>query len=122
MRVLFLDDNEERWNKALENFEELLPKSYAISEMKWAQTAQECIQMLQDEQWDAVSLDHDLGGEVHVDSNREDTGMEVVRWIIANRAEIPFIIVHSWNIPAARRMCEQLRMHYYQVLMKPFGF
>lgn len=68
-----------------------------------------------------MCLDHDLGGKVFVDSNREDCGMEVVRWIMRNRPFIGRVIVHSWNEPAARRMVADLRRRDYAVSYAPFG-
>ena len=53
--------------------------------------------------WDEVHLDHDLGGEIYVDSSRPDCGMEVVRWLCASRRdrfEKTLFIIHSHNAEA----------------------
>jgi hypothetical protein len=45
-------------------------------------------------------LDHDLGGEIYVDTNYSNTGSEVVRWIEKNKPDIKEIVVHSYNSSA----------------------
>jgi len=113
MKILFLDDNEDRWI----HFKNVVDYDVA----QWAQTAKECIHWLQKEKYDQVCLDHDLGGEVFVDSDREDTGMEVVRWIVANKPQIDEIYVHTHNQPAGIRMATSLREAGYSVTYVPFG-
>lgn len=121
MRVLFLDDNIERWNF----FKTLYP------EAKWVQTSQECIAELESHNdhnmYELIFLDHDLGGEVYVDSNQPNTGMRVVDWLMSHPyhgyadSQQPIFVVHSWNAPAAEIMCNRLAK-YYQVIRAPFGF
>lgn len=111
-RVLFLDDNNERGIAFLADHPGAL----------WLKTAAGTIEALANgERWDLVSLDHDLGDQVFVDSNRPGCGMEVVRWIIANRPEIDRIVVHSWNYPAASRMTADLQRAGYKVARRMFG-
>lgn len=83
-----------------------------------------------DEHIDILFLDHDLGGEVYVDSSREDCGMEVARWLAIQRLvnppiNIKHIVVHSWNIPAARKMTECLsslqQVHAYRLRQQVFS-
>ena len=69
MNVLFLDDNPVRSAR----FRQAVPHATMV------ETAKECIAQIRKEQWDWIFLDHDLGGEEFVDSDRKDTGMEVVR-------------------------------------------
>lgn len=68
-----------------------------------------------------VSLDHDLNGEVFVDSNRKDCGMEVVRWIVAHKPSIAEIVLHTANPFASRLMEAELRRAGYVVWVSPFG-
>ena len=111
-RILFLDDSGERAHAFLVQF------PMAV----WARTAPEAIEALKDLMgWDEVWLDHDLGGQVFVDSRREDTGYEVVRWIIANQPGIANIRVHTWNIPAGKRMANNLSDAGYSVILAPFS-
>ncbi len=83
----------------------------------------ECIARLVDP-WDEVHLDHDLGGEIYVDSSREDCGMEVVRWLCLQPKEpllATWFFVHSHNADAAVEMVQSLRRHGYQAVYRPFG-
>jgi hypothetical protein len=66
--------------------------------------------------WDIVSLDHDLGFEEFVDSEREDCGMEVVRWLENNAYVLGHentwpreIIIHTSNFIAGKIMAGRLR-------------
>lgn len=111
-KTLFLDDELER----AERFFRTHPHA------AWAKTAIECIDML-NETWDIVSLDHDLGGERFVDSDREDCGMEVVRWLSETKPEHlkrTHFIVHSLNADAALAMLDLLRASGYKCTYKPF--
>ena len=114
--VLFLDDSEERINKAIEMYKDF--------DLYVARTASEAIAWLSGiDEWLVVSLDHDLGDEVFVNSNREDCGMEVIRYIesLERKPTISNIIIHSWNLPAAERMEKALRRFYgYDVVRIPF--
>ena len=114
-RRLFLDDDPARAAAFLREH----------PDATWVQTVPECVEKLA-EAWDEVHLDHDLGGEVYVDPDREDCGMEVVRWLAREprkhlrRARFT---VHSHNMVAACLMAFQgLRDHVgYRVEAKPFG-
>ena len=112
-RILFLDDDPARARTFLGCHPEAV----------WVQTAGECIARLS-ESWDQVHLDHDLGGEIFVDSSREDCGMEVVRWLCSQPHEpLPctWFFVHSHNAEAADLMVQSLRHHGYQAVYRPFG-
>ena len=115
MTILFLDDDENRTNQVIKRFAN-------VEELITVTTAKEAIEKLQTkDSWDYVFLDHDLGGKVFVDSNREDCGMEVVRWCLKNMPKINQIIVHSWNEPAGKRMTEDLESVGYNTVYSPFG-
>jgi hypothetical protein len=112
-RILFLDDDPDRARAFLGRHPEAV----------WVQTAGECIARLA-ESWDQVHLDHDLGGEIFVDSSRDDCGMEVVRWLCSQPREPPpctWFFVHSHNADAADLMVRSLRQHGYQAVYRPFG-
>lgn len=110
MNLLFLDDDVMRQKKFRSN----CPWATIVS------TTTETVDKLQQERFSVVCLDHDLGGEVFVDSDREDTGMEVVRWIINNKPSIELIIVHSLNYNGALNMECALRSNGYNVIRVPF--
>jgi ActR/RegA family two-component response regulator len=109
-RVLFLDDDPVRQLK----FRREYPWAAIVS------TAEECINKLQSQAWDFVYLDHDLGGETWVDSDRKDTGMEVVRWMEAHKPEVEYVVVHSHNDVAGEAMANRLKIVGYYVEYTPF--
>lgn len=110
--ILFLDDNPNRAAEFLRQNSSVL----------WVTTSAECIAALHAQNWSEIHLDHDLGGEVYVESGRADCGMEVVRYMerlqCSPTAEV---IVHSWNSPAAIEMVTRLRRVGYNAMYRPFG-
>jgi hypothetical protein len=73
-------------------------------------TADACIAKLRLEDWDLVSLDHDLH-DLNGDIAVSGTGMDVVEWILEQvRSDPdylpPRIQIHSTNVPARERMLE----------------
>jgi len=115
MAILFLDDDENRTNQFIKRFSN-------VEELIAVTTAKEAIEKLSTKDlWDYVFLDHDLGGKVFVDSNREDCGMEVVRWCLVNKPKIDQIIIHTWNEPAGKRMLSDLQNAGYNATYSPFG-
>ncbi len=109
--ILILEDNQDRIVK----FRAMYPESIIVQE---AHRAIECLS--QDKTvWNWVSLDHDLKGELFVDSNRSDCGMEVVRWIVKNRPSVYKITIHSRNRHGSRIMYDTLK-GLYTVERKPF--
>ncbi len=110
--VLFLDDDSERTKRLLAE----------VPSAKCVETAQDCIDELERQPWDLVLLDHDLGGEVYVDSGREDCGMEVVRWVAQNQPKVDQFIVHTHNPSAAAYMNDDLEKAGYSVIASPFCY
>lgn len=110
--ILFLDDCPLR----TKNFQSAFPSATCVA------TSATCIEELKKQDWDYVCLDHDLGGETFVDSDRADTGMEVVRWIVENKPHIMHIFVHSLNHPAAQEMSAKLRKATFAASCAPFFY
>jgi CheY-like chemotaxis protein len=105
MKCLILDDDHGR----LREFRSWLNEPGV--EITCVETAVEAIAKLASEQYHCVFLDHDLGGEVYVDSNREDCGMEVVRQLKAGTiTQDPrcLFVVHTMNTEAGREMVAKL--------------
>ena len=76
LKILFLDD--EAWRV------DIARRTFPAAALVHVQNVTSCLEQLRegpDGGWDVVSLDHDLGGERFVDSNRDDCGMYVVRWL-----------------------------------------
>jgi CheY-like chemotaxis protein len=108
--ILFLDDDHNR----IEQFRQHCTWCTVV------ETAQEAIDKLSNEEFNIVFLDHDLGGEQMVSSDREDCGMEVVRWISENKPTIDQIIVHTLNIDAGLQMVSRLKGAGYPTDQVPF--
>lgn len=113
-RVLFLDDDKHRTMA----FRDLMRLYDIVPDC--VETAAECIERLKAVEYDLISLDHDLGGETFVDSAREDCGMEVVRWLRKHQKPQGFILVHSFNMLASKRMVYSLSGGYAAFYV-PFG-
>ncbi len=114
MNILFLDDDQKRRIHASNEWA-------ATNKLPLVINVPECIEALgRKDEWDIVSLDHDLEGEVYVDSSRKDCGMEVVRWIEKNEPNVKMFIVHTWNFFAAMEMTKRLRLAGYTVSQNPY--
>ena len=102
MKILILEDCPQRtvlFNKKLAG----------SNEVKIVTTAKECIELLETRKWDALFLDHDLGGETFVPSEHQNTGYTVACWLEAHPEYCPAIIkVHSLNPTGAQRMLQAL--------------
>jgi hypothetical protein len=92
----------------------------------WVRTASEAIETLKryGDVFSTIYLDHDLD-DARGDSRSPESGMEVVRFLEKTRSKKAYrqakIIVHSWNLPAARRMAARLRQAGFDAEQKPFG-
>lgn len=131
MKVLFLDDRQKRIDVAVERYKD--------DDLTVVRTAEEAIGVLSStlngstlrdpdtwQGWDLVCLDHDLGGESFVDSNRKDCGMEVVRWMTAFRGPLNQIakkvIIHSSNLGGAMTMYCALDARGYYTFYERFSY
>ena len=103
MKILILDDMQER--------HEAFSKKYKSPAYKLTHviSAKKCIEALEDEEFDMVCLDHDLGGKTFVTSG-ENTGYEVCEWITNNVDKVKDtpIVIHSYNPVGAKNMAKKL--------------
>lgn len=113
--VLFLDDDFRRTDEFLARMRAQPCTLVTVT------TVEECIVRLGERSYDLVLLDHDLGGETFVDSARDDTGMEVVRWLKGNPGDHAGFVVHSMNAVAAAAMYFELSGMGYPVHQAVFG-
>ncbi len=125
MKILFLDDDLERC-KRFEAFIKAAKEHKKEIEYTIVHTAKDTIENLTSQYFDIISLDHDLGGEVYVNSNREDCGMEVVRHILNTDAKQGVVIIHTFNTVAGSNMLSDLGIAYedgkiYHRAYAPFG-
>ena len=72
-KVLFMDDDPARGASFLAEYPDAV----------WVRTAKIIAHLA--EPWDEVHLDHDLGGDVFVDFERDDCGMAVVHGSVPSR-------------------------------------
>ena len=89
MRILILEDDGAR----VKNFIELLHKHI----LDITENAYDAIDMLEENEYDLILLDHDLG---------EGNGSGSLVASFLSQMEGPKVktIIHSWNIPASRAM------------------
>jgi hypothetical protein len=73
-----------------------------------ARNADEAIALLAAGGVEAVSLDHDLEDIRYEPYPREVTGMDVVRWMVANRVFPKVMNIHSANPDRSRNMASDL--------------
>lgn len=97
MKILILEDNPQRHIQ----FEEDL-KNHDICIVDVVDTT---ISLLKNEKWDALFLDHDLGGHVRVEPGTEPTGYDVAVFLEENKhLQPPLMVIHSHNTVGAERM------------------
>lgn len=136
-KVLFLDDRSKRLHAALEIYS--APKY----ELTLVVTFSEFKKFMETQEWDIVSLDHDLEFREFVDSASKSSGMEIVRWLTTDfRWALPFgmeillhrfendgnyhadtlFIIHSSNVVAGRMMAKLLAEADYMTKQEPFKY
>jgi hypothetical protein len=119
MKTLFLDDDVERHIVFRARHPEAIQMTYqAMAKIE-----------LENEPWDEVWLDHDLGyigdpadnvlrnGSTFVHDVRP-----LVRWIAFAKPDVKHFVVHSWNNGGAMWMAGTLRDAGYRVTVAPFSF
>lgn len=111
--ILFLDDDSDRHARFTNHFS-FGPK------MVWS--AAECISELGKQNFDLVFLDHDLRGIHFDDPDNENSGSEVVRWIVAYKPTVKEFVVHSYNHVQAPKMVKNLIDAGYKASWKPFDY
>lgn len=88
MNILILEDDKTRQKYFVRRF------GYDVTIVE---TAHAAIDNLRLKDWDAVYLDHDLGGQQMVESG-DNTGYEVAKWLAEHPHRQPGrIIIHSYN-------------------------
>lgn len=68
--------------------------------------------------WDCIFLDHDLGGDQYVDSNNENTGYQIAKFIKINHIKYTSCIIHSHNPAGAANM----KLVLEDAIVMPFGY
>ena len=112
-KMLFVDDRSKRIHSALRKYAD----KYDVT---IAPNVPEALRLLSSQSWRVVSLDADLDGNDFVDSNSEQSGMEIVRYITREKwpmGHLPRFIIHSSNEFVAEMMYQSL----YRWLMNTMG-
>ncbi len=112
MRILFLDDDQERW----ELFRAHADDRYVSAEVHWARSVEEAFDLLKSEPFDLATLDHDLG---HPRYNGQDVARHIANMPEDRRPRT--VIIHSWNPPGAMVMAMLLRDAGIEAEYKPFS-
>ena len=106
-RMLFLDDRTKRIEAARKKYAQLYDVTYVHN-------AKECLRYLCQQEYDIVSLDHDLNGDDFQNPDDVTSGMEVVRYIARcggfppSQIVVPEVWIHSGNLFAANLMITEL--------------
>jgi CheY-like chemotaxis protein len=117
MKVFILEDAPDRikWLKKLFVGHEITLKETSISAIEELGTA---------ESFDMILLDHDLGGEIFVESG-ENTGYAVAQYLVRDEVlqkyRKAFVFIHSCNPIGAAKMQEILK-NKYRTLVFPVSY
>jgi len=125
-KLLFVDDRTKRIHYALTEYS----PEYDVT---IATCVPEALRALSREEWDVVSLDHDLNGHDFEDPDTPTCGMEIVRyiaktirsadyWIQQFSRKPPVFWIHSSNLFAAHLMTASLQSMYFEACYKPITY
>jgi len=113
MRILCLEDNPIR----IEAIKQLF-KNQDIIIVDNVKEAKE-LSLLND--FKVLLLDHDLGGQIWVDPEEENTGYSFVKWLVENNlCRNSLIYIHSLNPIGANKMLNYLLDNGYDGIWHPF--
>lgn len=101
MKIFVLDDDPERLSWFVREF--------VSHDLVVANSVEGAIAALSAQRYDAAFLDHDLGGKTFVPTSSPDCGMRVAEWLVENPDQARRVVVHSWNVAAAKEMAEAMR-------------
>lgn len=114
-KMLFVDDRRKRIMYALNNFPEY--------QVEIAPNVPEALRAMSSEDWDVVSLDHDLNGFDFQDPDSTGCGMEIARYLEKTgwptQRKVPQFWVHSSNLFAAHLLTVSLTQLGFEVWYKP---
>lgn len=94
MKILVLEDNQNRI--------EIFKKKFVSDDVFYVEHANDAIELLKNNVFDLICLDHDLGGKEMI-WDKEDCGMTVADYICDNPVDSR-IVIHSFNTQRALLM------------------
>ena len=114
MKIFILEDSKERikWFKDVFSSENSLFFADNVIDAKRILT--------EESNFYALFLDHDLDNRIFVDSNEENTGYQLARFLVENKISFMSIIIHSMNIFGSHRMFDVLKKISENVYRVPF--
>lgn len=100
----------------------------------WARTNGQAKYLLMTHEVTEISLDHDLGlhdVEIPDDPDKlmdllyakgeaEETGLDLVRWMLDKGLVPEVVTIHSWNPPGAQAMAGLLTSHGHSCTVAPY--
>lgn len=118
-KLLFIDDRTKRMHHALTVSSELYDVTIASN-------FHEAMRQLCQQDFDVVSLDHDLNGCDFEDPDSPACGMEIVRYIVKcgwpPQRKVPDFWIHSSNLFAAHLMVVTLTEAGFNAWYKPIVY
>ena len=116
--MLFVDDRTKRIHYALNNYPEF--------DVTIATCVPEALRQMSKQDWDVISLDHDLNGHDFQDPDTPTCGMEIVRYIGKTgwppQRKKPEFWAHSSNLFAAHLMVISLIELGYYAYYRPIYY
>ena len=69
--------------------------------------------------WNVIMLDHDLDGKVYTDSEEENNGYQVAKFMVEAKVKYELCIVHTLNDYAVPKMLKVLKDGTGKAIYKP---
>lgn len=117
--MLFVDDRTKRIEYAQSG-------AFPNCDVTIATNVKEALRLLSSQDWDIVSLDHDLTGIDFEDPDTPTCGMEIIRYIERcgwpEQKFKPEFVVHSSNLFAAHLMTVCLKAMDFRVSYQPITY
>jgi CheY-like chemotaxis protein len=126
MRILFVDDEYNRWAEFLQNNENMTGDAIVA---EFVMTPEKAIAALSKHQYDLIFLDHDMGDADYLDQGRRGGGQVVADWMAEHLkpeddervSDGPTVILHSLNHSGRKRQHHTLG-RYFEVEELPFAW
>ena len=114
MNIFILEDDIARYGMMIEVLREVFPGCTIISS-PYVDESKLLLEVGNPDglPWDIISLDHDLGGEHFVNSDEEETGYQLAKWIKEKDIKFKKCIIHSMNFVGASKMHNEIPSSYY---------